>query len=71
VVSRLDRVPITSIKEEESAKLLRIEEELHSGIISQDKPLSLWPAPSAAAARGSRARTGLLALSCSWSYRRG
>jgi len=33
----LDRRPITSIKEEETQKLLRIEEELHKRIISQEK----------------------------------
>src|ERR1700683_662573 len=40
VVSRWTGVPITSIKEEETQKLLRIEEELHSRIISQDKAIS-------------------------------
>src|SRR2546428_306382 len=39
VVSRWTGVPITSIKEEESQKLLRIEEELHKRIISQDKAI--------------------------------
>src|SRR5512142_1357916 len=40
VVSRWTGVPIASIKEEESAKLLRIEEELHKRVISQDKAIS-------------------------------
>ena len=40
VVSRWTGVPITSIKEEESQKLLRIEEELHKRIISQDKSIT-------------------------------
>src|SRR5246500_3544915 len=40
VVSRWTGVPITAIKEEESQKLLRIEEELHKRIISQDKSIS-------------------------------
>ena len=40
VVSRWTGVPITSIKEEETKKLLRIEEELHKRIISQDKSIS-------------------------------
>ena len=39
VVSSWTGVPITSIKEEESQKLLRIEEELHKRIISQDKAI--------------------------------
>src|SRR6476620_11763447 len=39
VVSRWTGVPITSIKEEETQKLLRIEEELHRRIISQDKSI--------------------------------
>ena len=40
VVSRWTGVPVTSIKEEESSKLLRIEEELHRRIISQDRAIS-------------------------------
>ncbi len=40
VVSRWTGVPITSIKEEEISKLLRMEEELHKRIISQDKAIS-------------------------------
>jgi ATP-dependent Clp protease ATP-binding subunit ClpC len=40
VVSRWTGVPISSIKEEESQKLLRIEEELHKRVISQDKAIS-------------------------------
>ncbi|MGD1157396.1 MAG: ATP-dependent Clp protease ATP-binding subunit [Terriglobia bacterium] len=40
VVSRWTGVPVTSIKEEESSKLLRIEEELHKRIISQDRAIS-------------------------------
>ena len=40
VVARWTGVPVTSIKEEEGAKLLRIEEELHKRIISQDKAIS-------------------------------
>src|SRR3989440_1170939 len=40
VVSRWTGVPITSIKEEESQKLLRIEEELHKRIISQEKAIT-------------------------------
>ena len=39
VVSRWTGVPITSIKEEESQKLLRIEEELHKRVISQDQAI--------------------------------
>ncbi len=40
VVGRWTGVPITAIKEEESSKLLRIEEELHKRVISQDPALS-------------------------------
>jgi len=40
VVSRWTGVPVTAIKEEEMSKLLRIEEELHKRIISQDKAIS-------------------------------
>src|SRR5262249_35015173 len=53
VVSRWTGVPITSIKEEESHKLLRIEEELHKRVISQDKAINAM----ARAIR--RARAGL------------
>src|SRR6202162_2234673 len=40
VVARWTGVPVTAIKEEEMAKLLRIEEELHRRIISQDRAIS-------------------------------
>jgi ATP-dependent Clp protease ATP-binding subunit ClpC len=39
VVSRWTGVPVTSIKEEETQKLLRVEEELHKRIISQEKAI--------------------------------
>ncbi|MBY0375121.1 MAG: ATP-dependent Clp protease ATP-binding subunit, partial [Bryobacteraceae bacterium] len=39
VVARWTGVPMTSIKEEEISKLLRIEEELHKRVISQDKAI--------------------------------
>jgi len=51
VVARWTGVPVTSIKEEEGAKLLRIEEELHKRIISQDRQFPLWRAPSAVRVR--------------------
>ena len=40
VVSRWTGIPVTSIKEEEMSKLLRIEEEIHKRIISQEKAIS-------------------------------
>ncbi|MGA2985341.1 MAG: ATP-dependent Clp protease ATP-binding subunit [Terriglobia bacterium] len=40
VVARWTGVPVTAIKEEESAKLLRMEEELHRRIVSQDRAIS-------------------------------
>jgi len=40
VVCRWTGVPVSSIKEEESAKLLRIEDELHRRVISQEKAIS-------------------------------
>jgi ATP-dependent Clp protease ATP-binding subunit ClpC len=40
VVARWTGVPVTAIKEEEGAKLLRIEEELHRRIISQERAIS-------------------------------
>ena len=40
VVSRWTGIPITALKEEESEKLLRMEEELHFRIVSQDSAIS-------------------------------
>ncbi len=40
VVSRWTGIPITAVKEEESAKLLRLEEELHRRVISQAAAIS-------------------------------
>ena len=40
IVARWTGVPMTSIKEEEMAKLLRIEEELHKRVVSQNKAIS-------------------------------
>src|SRR3989449_587436 len=40
VVARWTGVPMTAIKEEEVTKLLRIEEELHKRVISQEKAIS-------------------------------
>jgi ATP-dependent Clp protease ATP-binding subunit ClpC len=40
VISRWTGIPINSLKEEETAKLLRIEEELHKRIINQDRAIS-------------------------------
>jgi len=40
VVARWTGVPMTAIKEEEVAKLLRIEEELHKRIVSQERAIS-------------------------------
>ena len=51
VVSRWTGVPITSIKEEETQKLLRVEEELHKRVISQDKAISALAARDSPLAR--------------------
>ncbi len=40
VVSRWTGVPVSSIKEEEMSKLLRIEDELHKRVVSQDRAIS-------------------------------
>ncbi|MGH9406641.1 MAG: ATP-dependent Clp protease ATP-binding subunit, partial [Terriglobia bacterium] len=40
VVARWTGVPVTAIKEEEMSKLLRIEEELHKRVVSQDRAIS-------------------------------
>ena len=55
VVARWTGIPVTSIKEEEMAKLMRIEQELHRVIVSQD------PATSAMARAIRRSRAGLKA----------
>jgi ATP-dependent Clp protease ATP-binding subunit ClpC len=39
-MARWTGVPMTAIKEEEISKLLRIEEELHKRVISQEKAIS-------------------------------
>ncbi|MFQ5777901.1 MAG: ATP-dependent Clp protease ATP-binding subunit [Terriglobia bacterium] len=40
VVARWTGIPVTSIKEEEMAKLMRIEEELHKVVISQEQAIT-------------------------------
>ena len=40
VVSKWTGIPLSSIKEEESEKLLRMEDELHQSIVSQDQAIS-------------------------------
>lgn len=40
VIARWTGIPVTSLKEEESKKLLRIEQELHTRIVSQEKAIS-------------------------------
>ena len=40
MVSKWTGIPITAVKEEESAKLLRMEEELHKRIVSQENAIS-------------------------------
>ncbi len=40
VVARWTGIPVTSIKEEETQKLLRVEEELHKRVVSQDSAIS-------------------------------
>ncbi|MCH7979829.1 MAG: ATP-dependent Clp protease ATP-binding subunit, partial [Acidobacteria bacterium] len=53
VVARWTGIPVTALKEEELTKLLRIEEELHKRVISQEKAIS------ALARAVRRARAGL------------
>jgi len=48
----LDRVAVTSIKEDEQQKLLRIEPELHSASSVRIEPSPHWLAPFGAAALG-------------------
>ena len=56
VVARWTGVPMTSIKEEEMAKLLRIEKELHKRVVSQESAIS------ALARAIRRSRAGLKAV---------
>src|SRR5262249_38812435 len=39
VVSKMTGVPLTSLKADETARLLRMEEELHKQVVSQDEPI--------------------------------
>ena len=54
VVARWTGVPMTAIKEEEIAKLLRIEEELHRASSARRRRSPRWRGPSAVRARVSR-----------------
>ena len=70
VVSRWTGVPVTSIKEEETQKLLRVEEELHKRVISQEKAIIGAGAGDSPVACGvEESRTGRLVASCSWGRR--
>ena len=66
VVARWTGVPMTAIKEEEIAKLLRIEEELHKRIISQEKAISALARAIRRSRAGLKNRAGRPARSCSW-----
>ena len=70
VVARWTGVPMTAIKEEEIAKLLRIEEELHKRVISQEKAISRAGARHPPLARGLEDRPSARPVrSCSWARR--
>jgi ATP-dependent Clp protease ATP-binding subunit ClpC len=66
VVSRWTGVPVTRIKEEETQKLLRIEEELHKRVISQEKAISALARAIRRSRAGLKSRRVLSAASCSW-----
>ena len=63
VVSRWTGIGVTSIKEDEQQKLLRIEPELHKRVIARTKPLPPWLAPFAAAGPASNHHCAQLAAS--------
>ncbi len=66
VVSKWTGVPLTSINEDEGDKLLRMEEELHARVISQEKAISARVARHPPVARrASRPRRVPSAASCS------
>jgi len=54
VVSRWTGVGVTSIKEEEQQKLLRIEPELHKRVISQDKAITAFGTSHSPQPRGAQ-----------------
>ena len=56
---------MTATREEEISKLIRIEEELHKRVISQEKAISRWRAPSVVPAPGSSLPSAPLGRSCS------
>ena len=66
VVARWTGVPMTSIKEEEITKLLRIEEELHRRIISQEKAISALARAIRRSRAGLKRASGPPARSSSW-----
>ncbi len=70
VVSRWTGVPITSLKEEETQRLLRVEEELHKRVISQDKAIgALARAIPPVSCGVEESGAGQLAASCSLGLR--
>ena len=67
VVARWTGVPMTAIREEEVTKLLRIEEELHKRVISQEKAISARCARHPPLARRAESRPSVRPVrSCSW-----
>ena len=64
VVSRWTGVPTMSLKEEETQRLLRVEEELHKRVISQEKAISAWLGQFVVRVRVSRIRRVRSAASC-------
>ncbi len=69
VVSRWTGVPVTSLKEEETQRLLRVEEELHKRVISQDKAISALARAIRRSRAGSRIRLDRLEASFSLGLR--
>ena len=72
VVSRWTGVPMTSLKEEEMERLLRVEEELHKRVISQEKAISaLGSGDSAVSCWAEESGSADWELPVSWADRRG
>ena len=42
-------IPVTRLTEDESMRLLKLEETLHQRVVGQDEAVRPWPRPSAAA----------------------
>jgi len=66
VVARWTGIPVAKMLEQESDRLLHMEERIHDRLVGQDEAVARVAKPSACRAPGSRTRTAPSARSCSW-----